>query len=209
MARKRSSMAAIWLFVLVVGLMCSCGNGTAPGDQSGATNRDDGGTSSRHPLSNRAAGQSHREARNAVCTGARVSLGAERSAIEFAVKCEGKHSGSSVGFTLSRYSLHARQSRQGIRSIMRHPRLIGPGSKDGATASCKRLARGSRVRDGVYCQARALGVVTMIGRIKVRPSQRCSMGVLVTAALRSQCHSRVCPSSFESRTLARGRPEGC
>lgn len=200
----------ICLSIVLAVLACGCGSSGPSPDLSGANS--DSASRIKAGGDQLLTGQRTKQGRSlgrALCTNAQVKLGSESRAIQFVVKCVGRRGGSHVGFTLGRYSLQGRRSRQGIQRITRRPVLSGNGTRTNSNGSCRRLKRGSWLRDGVYCHARAFGGLTMTGRILVNSDRRCDMGVLVTAAVQLHCDGRVCPAMEQYRTLATGRPQGC
>lgn len=205
----KSFFPILFLSLTSVVLSCSCGDTAPPPSRSSVSIDRHMGAGGNQLYGGHQREPSNRPIGHPVCANAQVRLGSGPREIQFVVRCVGSHDGSDVGFTLGRYSLRGRHSRQGIQAATRRPILSGPGVRESSDGSCERLARGSWVRDGVYCHAKAFGELTMSGRILTKSDRRCAMGVLITAAVRSQCNTRVCPASAQYRTLASGRPQGC
>jgi hypothetical protein len=145
------------------------------------------------------------------CTHATVELGNAKGAIDIRVKCTGRRQGAKrVDFSLGRYSLRGRRSRQGILSIRHRPALYGAGSVGARKPRCVRISRGSWVRDGVHCDVLTKGELTIGARIWVRPKSQCAMGVSVTSTRPPRCNrGGFCYSNQENVTLTQGRPRGC
>jgi hypothetical protein len=138
----------------------------------------------------------------APCRSATVSAGAQPEVIEFAVRCRASATAEKVTFSIARYSLQNRTSKPGIRHFSKRPRVSGPGALR-PSGKCDRSGM------PLYCQARANGRITVVGKLHVKPRSRCTMGVAVYVTESPRCEGTTCPATAAIETLSRGVPRGC
>ena len=201
---RRWAIVLVGLCAFALGLMaCAGSDGTSVAESS----------SSGHviPHKDKKAARMENSRTRASCLHARVTLGQSDGAIDIAVKCAGGPGGKSASFSLSRYSLQGKRSKQGIVAVRKRPVVLGPGASTAtrAHARCVRHDRGSWTRDVVDCSVPARRPVEVKARIWVKPRLQCSMGISVTSAKSSKCTGKICYSDYEFVSLSRGRPRGC
>jgi hypothetical protein len=164
---------------------------------SDSTNSSQSGERS---VAGRERGSSKAQVKPACRTGS-VSLTQTPGVLNFRVTC-GPANSEEGRFIMGRYPFDNRQVSPGIQAVQRRPRIMTAGG---------RQSRGyCRLGEAVAsCTGSAESSYEIHGKLWVRPSDQCKMGVVIYVVQPLKCEGGACRLSSNVRSLTKGLPKGC